>query len=109
MAFPMPELAPVIQTMREVSLRFKGSIDEREEFVAGLDFITKYSQHGAGRCNGVLFFDTPHHHAEVFCLDDDADPVRIQEGVQGFGNLLREALLHLETAREHLNDPRKLA
>ena len=56
-----------------------------------------------------LCFSTPaHHHAEVGGLDDDADAARLQRIHDRIGDLVGEALLHLQAAGEHVHDAGRL-
>ena len=48
--------------------------------------------------------DATHRQTQVLRLDHDADAVRIQSILQEVGDLLRHALLDLQTPGEHLDD-----
>src|SRR5947209_8676989 len=50
-----------------------------------------------------------HHHAEMLSLDDDCDSHRLQALNHRVGNLGSQALLHLWTARQNIDDARQLA
>ena len=52
--------------------------------------------------------DTAQRHAEVLRLEHDADAARRQMRLQPVGDLLRQALLHLQVAREQVDDPGQL-
>jgi len=58
---------------------------------------------------GMLFLNSAHHHAEMAGLYDDTHSFRFQYFVERVANLLAEALLHLQTSREDIHDPRDLA
>ena len=51
----------------------------------------------------MLFFDTPHHHAQVTCFDYDADALRIDRLLNSFCDLRGQAFLNLQAARENFN------
>lgn len=84
-------------------------MDQREEFAPGLGTIAELAEHVAGDGGGVLLFDTPHHHAEVACLDHNADAPRLERILQRLGDLGGEALLDLKPAREGVHEARNLA
>src|SRR5690606_10401175 len=117
---PMPPVAPVTTAMRPVSaaapipLRCRsasagapGSGDDAihrykpQELLARADIIQEHALHRARYRLRVLLLDTTHHHAQVIRFDDDADTLRLQLFGQRFGDLRRQPLLHLETAREY--------
>ena len=54
------------------------------------------------------FSHAAHHHAEVGGLDHHADARRLQHVHDRVGDLLGEPLLHLQPAREHVDDAREL-
>ncbi len=57
----------------------------------------------------MLLLDPAHHHAKMACLDDDADADGLQNRLQRIADLLTEALLCLQSARVHVDDPWDLA
>jgi hypothetical protein len=57
----------------------------------------------------MLLFDAAHHHAEVAGFADHADALGLQHFVMRFGHLVRQALLQLQAAREHVHDARDFA
>ncbi len=85
------------------------TLDEPEEFVAGGGGAEERSLHGGGDHAAVLFFNAAHHHAEMMAFHDDADAFRIDLLLDVRGDLLREALLYLETAGEAIDKTRQLA
>ena len=74
--------------------------NEREEFVASRAFITEASKHRGGHRRGVLLLDAAHHHAQVAGFNDDAYALRLDDLLDGLGDLCGHALLNLEAARE---------
>src|SRR5262249_32704006 len=48
-------------------------VHEGEEFVAGFFAVAECAEHRAGHRARVLFFHSPHHHAEVARFADHAD------------------------------------
>lgn len=50
-----------------------------------------------------------HHHAEVISLDDDGDAFGFQRLLECIADLLREALLGLESPCKHIDDTRDFA
>jgi hypothetical protein len=83
--------------------------DQFQKFLACLRLTAERSQHRAGDGDGVLFFHTPHHHAEMSGFDDDADAMGIQLRAQRFRDLHGQPFLHLQTSGEHIDDPWDLA
>ena len=73
---------------RVVALR-----DQGEELVAGFFLSAEGAEHGAGDGTGMLFFYPAHHHSEVAGFADDADSARLQNALQGLGDLTSEPLL----------------
>src|SRR5580700_86640 len=57
----------------------------------------------------MLLFDATHHHAEVTGFDDYADALRLDDFLDGLGNLRGKALLDLETTRKKLDQARNFA
>lgn len=57
----------------------------------------------------MLFFHSPHHHAEVLGFDDDADTLGLQDGFQCIADFLPHPFLDLEPSSEHIDDPRDFA
>ncbi len=46
---------------------------------------------------------------KMVCFEHDTNTLRMDRIFDSFGDLLREALLHLQTARENVDDARNLA
>src|SRR4051812_16914903 len=57
----------------------------------------------------MLLFNAAHHHAEMAGFDDDTLTLRLDGLLNAFSNLHREAFLHLQTTREHIDQARNLA
>ena len=85
------------------------TVDEPEEFVAGGGGTEEGAQHGGCDHAAVLFFDAAHHHAEVMAFHNDTDAFRIDLFFYVGSDLLREALLYLETACEAIDKTCQLA
>ena len=65
--------------------------------------------HRARHRKGVLLLDAAHGHAQVRRLHDDGDTERGHAVADGVGDLVRQPLLHLQSAAEYVDDSRKLA
>ncbi len=74
--------------------------DELKELVAG--FVAAEENTGEGRCggNGIGLLDAAHGHAGVHGFDDHCYTQRMQGFLDAVADLLGEAFLHLQTARE---------
>ena len=81
---------------------------EPQELVAGHRALAKLAAQCGGDRLGVLLLDAAHHHAQVDRLHHDADAAGSEHLVDRPGYLLGEPLLHLETAREDLDEARQL-
>ena len=57
----------------------------------------------------MLLFDAAHHHAEMARLDDYSYALGFDDFLDGLGDLCGEALLNLQTAREHFDQARDFA
>src|SRR5579864_2835498 len=57
----------------------------------------------------MLLFYAAHHHAKISRLDHDTDTLRLNDLLDGFGNLSRQALLNLQAAGENLDEARNFA
>ncbi|TSC97517.1 MAG: hypothetical protein Greene101449_1191 [Candidatus Peregrinibacteria bacterium Greene1014_49] len=57
----------------------------------------------------MLFLHSTHHHAEVLGFEDNSNAFGFQYAFQSITDLLSQALLRLEPAREHVDDPGDLA
>src|SRR5689334_6391254 len=55
----------------------------------------------------MLLFDATHHHAKMSCFHDNADALRLDDALNGLGDLRRHSLLHLETPGEYLDETRQ--
>ena len=84
-------------------------MNQLQKLQPGLRLTAEGAQHRTSDGQGVLFFDAPHHHAEVSGFDDHAHPIRVELRFQGFGDLHGEPLLDLQAARKDIHDARNLA
>ena len=41
-----------------------------EEFISRVVVVLECTEHGTGDCDGILFFNSPHDHAQVLGFDD---------------------------------------
>ena len=71
--------------------------------------MAECAEHGAGNGLAVLFFDAAHLHAEVTRFDDDAHALRGDFFLDGLSDLAGQALLNLQTTREHVYEARDFA
>src|SRR5581483_3562782 len=83
--------------------------NEREELLAGLLLLAEDAEHGGGDGGGVLLFHAAHHHAEVTRLNDHADALRLDDPLDGLGDLGGKAFLHLQASREDVHQSGELA
>ena len=83
--------------------------DEREEFGARFFLGAEATQHRRRYRRRMLFLDAAHHHAQMSRLDDNADALRLDGVLDGFGNLGSQPLLDLQAARERFDETRYFA
>jgi len=83
--------------------------DQREKLRARFVRVAEASEHRGCNGGGVLFFDAPHHHAEMAGFDDYAYALRLDYFLNGFGDLGGEALLNLQAAGEEFDEARNFA
>jgi hypothetical protein len=101
--------APIYRRREVESLPFHAqTAQQAQEFGASGGVGAEGPEHGAGDRVAVLLFYSTHHHAEVGSFDNHGDPVGFEDFHQGFRNLGGESLLHLQTAREHIDHTRDL-
>ena len=79
---------------------------QAEEFVPCLGVFAECSPQRRSDRLGILFLHSTHHHAEVVGFDHHTDSRRSENPAKPFRDLLREALLHLEALRVHVDDSR---
>lgn len=63
-------------------------------------------QHGAGGHAGVVFFYAAYHSAHVLSFQHHRHATWVENILNEMGNLLRHALLYLQTVGEHIHDAR---
>lgn len=88
---------------------FQVAADELDEFVARPRIFQERAREVGGRRHGVLLLHAAHRHAEVLRLYDDRHAERVQHFLYALLDLGRQALLHLQPAREHVHDTWNLA
>ena len=93
----------------EGSIGDVGALDELEELRPGSRVVLEDAEHRARDRDRVLFLDAAHRHAQVRSLHDDADAERPDLVAQRLGDLAGQALLHLQAAREDLDQARDFA
>ena len=98
-------------TGRNVCLFLSGIFraDEGKELVAGLLVVTETAKHGAGHRLAMLLFDAAHLHAKMTRLNDHADTFGADLFLNSRSDLTRQALLNLQTPREHVDKTRDFA
>ena len=84
-------------------------LDELEELHARPRIVAERAEHGARHGEGVLLLDAAHRHAEVGGLHDDRHAERRDLLADRVGDLVRQPLLDLQAAAEHVHEPRNLA
>src|SRR5580698_673514 len=83
--------------------------DKRKEFVARLFIVPEAAEHCAGQRLAMLLLHPAHLHAKVARLNDHADTFWADFVLNSRGDLTGEALLNLQTAREHVDQARDFA
>ncbi len=83
-------------------------MSDRNSSRVGL-LVAEAAEHRGGHGGRVLLLDAAHHHAQVPCLDHHAHALRLDDLLDGFGDLRGQPLLHLQAAREDLDQARQLA
>jgi len=83
--------------------------DDAEELGAGLEVVVELAEHGARRGVAVLLLDAAHLHAHVAPFHDHGHAGRIEDLADRLRHLVRQPLLHLQPAGEHVDDARDLA
>src|SRR5688572_10070465 len=85
------------------------AMDELEELGARPRILVEHTTHRARDRDRILLLDAAHGHAQMGRLDDDRDAERLELLHQRLGDLRREPLLHLQPAREDVDDAGDLA
>ena len=85
------------------------AVQQVEELHAGAGILPKRAEHRTRGRGRVLLLDPSHDHAEMGRLEHDAYAQRVELLLNDRGNLVREPLLHLQPAAEHVDDARDLA
>src|SRR5512139_3338966 len=83
--------------------------DHGQEFASCLAIIAEGTQHAAGHHGDIGLVDAAGGHALVRRLDDDGDAARLQDFLQGVGDLRRELLLDLQAEGEGVDHAGELA
>src|SRR6185369_3450662 len=82
--------------------------NQRQEFGAGIE-VAENAEHGRRYGGRVLFLDATHHHAKVARFADHANTLRLDDFLDGFGDLRCKTFLHLEATREDFYESREFA
>lgn len=91
----MPNRVP----LRRAAERMRALLsNEAEELLPSLLLSPEYAQHAARRRCGARLLHTTHSHAHVLALYNDGDALRSQSLIEGQRDLLRQALLNLQTS-----------
>src|SRR5579864_136460 len=83
--------------------------DQVEEFRARARVLAEGAEHARGDHLAARLLHTPHLHAEVTGLDDDANPPGRERPVERLRDLLRHLLLKLQAVGEDADQARDLA
>ncbi len=75
-----------------------------QEFGSEMGLMLQAPQHHGRGHGGMLFLNATHHHAKMLCLDDDPYPQSLRDLQHSLSNLLREALLDLQTPCVHIDN-----
>lgn len=84
------------------------SRDGGQEFLTGGQIFAECAEHPARHHRDPVLAYAAGGHAAVRRLHDDADPARLEDLIDGVGDLCRQPLLHLEPARERVHDAGEL-
>src|SRR5581483_3420587 len=118
MANPMPRLPPEMRAVLPLNAApvLEGRLvaigalaDQGEKFLARFLLVAEAAQHGRGHSGGMLLLDATHHHAKVAGFDDNADALRFNDVLDGFGDLGCQPFLNLQAPRENLDEARNFA
>src|SRR4051812_15868387 len=97
--------APTITWVRDSATVASG---QGKELLTGAGIVADEPVQRRGDRAGAGLLHPAQRHAEVLGLEHDADALRLELIAQPSGDLCRQSLLHLQVAREQLDDPRKL-
>src|SRR3569623_3269406 len=95
--------------LRRKPARHSLTPDQLHELHARAGVGLETAAHRAAQGRAVLLLASAHHHAKVPGLYHHADAARFQNLHQTVGDLRSPALLHLQPAREDVDDARDLA
>src|SRR5687767_4210291 len=84
-------------------------LDQLQELAAGSGVVAEDAEHGAGDGKRVLLLDAPHRHAQMSTLAYHRHPKRVDLVEDCLRDLVRQPLLDLEPASEHVHHARDLA
>src|SRR5436190_18839057 len=84
-------------------------LDQLEKLHARPCVRSERAEHRARHREGILLLDAAHRHAQVGRLDDHGDADRRNLLADRIGDLVREPLLNLQPAAEHVDQPWNLA
>src|SRR5437660_12229106 len=91
-----------VKSQKFVKLR-QSAADKCHKFHSGF-LIFEGTEHSTRCCNGILLFDSAHHHAHMASFGDDTDAMRLEILHDRLAYLMRHAFLHLKPAGKDLHD-----
>jgi len=80
-----------------------------QKFVAGVLIVLEAAEHRARDGSRVLFLDAAHDHTQMLGFDHNGHALWFNSVVNDFGDLHRQALLHLQAPGEHIDKTGDLA
>lgn len=101
-------LGSVLNGLTQCEEKILSPVEESQEFFSGLSAGAHASQHAASGRGAAGLLHTAHDHAQVGRLHDDTDTAGLQDLGNSKSNLLSQALLNLQSAREHLGQTSQL-
>lgn len=81
------------------------SVHQVEKLIPRFGTRSHAAKHTARNCAGGRFLHSPHYHAQMTRFHDHSNALRIQDLCYCHCNLLCQALLYLESPREHFSQP----
>jgi hypothetical protein len=90
------------------SISARIGLNQFKKFVARLHAF-KYTSKSGGLGNGILFLNSPHHHAHMPCLNDNGGTHGLKVILKAMKDFMGETFLHLKASAKDVNQPGQLA
>ena len=97
----------LVQALCSVTAKLGFLVDESHELRARLFLLELAGECRRGR-NGMLLLYPSHDHAQMLRFDDHGHAERLQRALYAVADLVRQPLLHLQSAGEYVDDTRYL-